>query len=53
MLSNIGGEALRIQKGDRIAQLVFAPTYRPVKIECVSALNDTDRGVGGLGSTGR
>lgn len=53
MLSNIGGEPLRIKKGDRIAQLVFAPTYRPVKIERVSALDDTVRGTGGLGSTGR
>ena len=39
-------------RGDRIAQLVPAPVQRAV-LEVVEALDDTARGVGGFGSTGR
>lgn len=53
MLSNIGGKPLEIKQGDRIAQLVLTPTYRPSKLVVVDSLPETDRGVGGLGSTGR
>lgn len=52
LLTNAGPEDFIIQAGDRIAQLVFAPTFRPLVVP-VSALGDTDRGSGGLGSTGR
>lgn len=38
------------KKGDRIAQLVFVPFFRPEIIE--SYLNSTDREEGGFGSTG-
>lgn len=53
MLTNLGRHDFTVQLGDRIAQLVFAPTYRPSKIIDVLSLDDTVRGVGGLGSTGR
>jgi dUTP pyrophosphatase len=53
LLTNAGKEDLKIKQGDRIAQLVFAPTYRPVAVSLAEELPATDRGVGGLGSTGR
>jgi len=41
-----------IKNGDRIAQLVFLP-YSDVKFEVVDSLEETKRGGGGLGSTGK
>ncbi len=46
------GRAVRIQHGDRIAQLVVAPV-RLASVLQVGALDETARGNGGLGSTGR
>lgn len=50
---NLGQEPFTIQRGERIAQIIFArfsvPTLRVV--EALPA--DTDRGHGGFGSTGR
>lgn len=40
-----------VQEGDRIAQLVILP-YEPIEFDEVDELNDTDRGIGGFGSTG-
>jgi dUTP pyrophosphatase len=37
--------------GDRVAQLIIIP-YPKVEIEEVTDLNDSDRGLGGFGSTG-
>ena len=45
------GELLNIKKGDRIAQLVFAPVV-DVTIEEVDQLNTTVRNEKGFGSTG-
>lgn len=39
------------QKGDKIAQLVFAAKFNP-QIEFVDELKKTQRGTGGFGSTG-
>lgn len=51
ILTNLGSSPYEIQKGDRIAQIVFAPVSRfPVTIS--SSLEDTERGAGGFGSTG-
>lgn len=44
-------EKYTIKKGDRIAQLVFAPVTRAEIVE-VSEVSDTERGSGGFGSTG-
>lgn len=41
-----------IKKGDRIAQLVFAPIAH-ADIEIVEELDPTERGTGGFGSTGK
>ena len=51
ILINHGAEPLTINRGDRIAQLVFAPVYQ-AHFEEVAALDDTARGDGGFGSTG-
>lgn len=52
ILSHLGRNAHQIERGDRIAQLVLCPVTRAVVSE-VMELSDTDRGVSGLGSTGR
>jgi dUTP pyrophosphatase len=48
---NLGQEAVEITRGMRIAQLVLAPVTM-AKLEPVAALDETDRGDGGFGSTG-
>jgi dUTP pyrophosphatase len=52
LLQNGGGEPVPIQRGDRIAQLVFARFEAPTVLEARD-LSDTGRGQGGFGSTGR
>ena len=52
ILANLGSEPFPIARGERIAQLVAAPVQRAVFDE-VTALDDTARGAGGFGSTGR
>ena len=52
ILINHGREPFVIARGDRIAQLVPAPVQRAVLGE-VDTLDDTTRGSGGFGSTGR
>ena len=51
ILINLGTEPFRIQRGDRIAQLVIAPV-QSVEWEEVEALDESKRGAGGFGSTG-
>ena len=41
-----------VQAGDKIAQLVIVPCLLP-ELELVDSLEETDRGDGGFGSTGR
>jgi dUTP pyrophosphatase len=50
-LINHGREKLIVKSGDRIAQMVVMPVPRVEFIE-VKALGDTERGAGGMGSTG-
>ncbi|RMB54068.1 dUTP pyrophosphatase [Sphingomonas sp. PP-CE-3A-406] len=52
ILANLGREPFAIARGDRIAQLVPAIVLRATLIE-VATLDDTTRGAGGFGSTGR
>jgi len=52
ILANLGQEPFEIARGDRIAQLVPAPVQRAVFHE-VDNLDETERGAGGFGSTGR
>ena len=51
-LHNDGKEAQAIHIQDRIAQIVIAP-YLSVEFNEVDELEDTDRGEGGFGSTGK
>ena len=52
LLKNNGDEPFTLRFGDRIAQMVFTPVVR-AKFEEVKALDETKRGSGGFGSTGR
>ncbi|KCZ48307.1 dUTP diphosphatase [Hyphomonas pacifica] len=52
ILINLGQEAFTIQRGERIAQLVLAPVTQ-LAWEEVESLDETERGSGGFGSTGR
>ncbi len=52
LLLNMGTEPFTITFGDRIAQMVFVPIVR-AKFEDVKKLDETVRGSGGFGSTGR
>lgn len=52
LLINHGRDPFTINAGDRVAQLVIAPVVQAELIE-VEALDDTERGAGGFGSTGR
>ena len=51
-LVNLGQSAYTVQPGDRIAQRMVTPVVQPTVVQ-VSELDDTDRGAGGFGSTGR
>jgi dUTP pyrophosphatase len=52
ILMNAGDAPFRIERGDRIAQMVVAAVARTVWVE-VDAVEATDRGDGGFGHTGR
>jgi dUTP pyrophosphatase len=52
ILINHSSEIFEINSGDRIAQLVFAKVEQAVWYETES-LNETERGAGGFGSTGK
>lgn len=52
VLVNLGSEPFHVRRGDRIAQLVVAPVTRVTPVE-VASLDETPRGEGGFGSTGR
>lgn len=50
-LINHGSEPVRIERGDRIAQLVVVPVAE-LEFEVVEELETSERGEGGFGSTG-
>ena len=52
ILINHGYEPFIVNKGDRIAQLVIVPVSRAEMVE-VEELDESDRGAGGFGSTGK
>ncbi|MCS1351263.1 dUTP diphosphatase [Mechercharimyces sp. CAU 1602] len=52
ILLNLGQEPFRIERGDRIAQLVFQQIPN-VSLTSVQQLDDTTRGSGGFGHTGK
>ena len=51
ILINLGNEDFEINRGDRIAQLVFIK-YEKIKLGEVESLNEKNRGDGGFGHTG-
>lgn len=52
LLINLGDAPVTIHPGDRIAQLVIAPVVH-AKLQEVVALDETSRGSGGYGHTGK
>ena len=52
ILINLGSETVTFLKGERVAQLVFCPVAK-AELELVETLEETNRGEGGFGSTGR
>ncbi|MFT3700551.1 MAG: dUTP diphosphatase [Kofleriaceae bacterium] len=52
LLINHGAQPVTIRSGDRIAQIVIAPVVQ-AELQEVSDLDETARGSGGFGSTGR
>ena len=51
ILVNLSNEAVSIEDGERIAQLIFCRVEQ-VSLTEVAVLNDSERGAGGFGSTG-
>lgn len=52
VLFNHSQEPQTIEPGERVAQFVITPVVTPVYVEA-EELQDTDRGTGGFGSTGK
>ncbi len=52
LLVNLGAEPVTLAHGERIAQMVIAPVTQAA-FRAVAVLEDSARGTGGFGSTGR
>ncbi|MCB9202405.1 MAG: dUTP diphosphatase [Flavobacteriales bacterium] len=52
ILINLSSEVFEIKNGDRIAQMVIAK-HEVAHLHEVELLSDTERGAGGMGSTGK
>ncbi|HEX8526106.1 dUTP diphosphatase, partial [Allosphingosinicella sp.] len=52
ILANLSDQDFHVTRGERIAQLVPAPVLRARFFETAD-LDQTERGIGGFGSTGR
>ncbi len=52
ILINLGEEDIVIRRGERIAQMIVAPVVQAAWLE-TDSLDETARGAGGFGSTGR
>jgi len=52
ILVNLSNKTIDIQPGDRIAQMVIAK-YEQIQWQEVAELNQSERGKGGFGSTGK
>jgi len=52
ILINLGHDRFTINRGERIAQMVVAPVVQATVMQ-VDVLDDTGRGAGGFGSTGK
>lgn len=52
ILVNLSKEIVQIEDGERVAQMVIAK-HETVEWKAVESLDDTERGTGGFGSTGK
>ena len=52
ILINLSGEPQTIEPGERVCQMVIA-RHEHAEIECVEVLDETERGEGGFGHSGR
>lgn len=52
VLYNHRSDSFEVKEGDKISQLVIMPIITP-ELEIVAHLDNTERGAGGFGSTGR
>lgn len=52
ILINLGDAPFIIERGERIAQMVIAPVTQ-AQVSVITQLDETSRGSGGFGSTGR
>lgn len=52
ILVNLSNEVFVVEHGERICQMVIA-SHETVQWELVESLNETDRGAGGFGHTGK
>lgn len=52
LMINLGSDNFDVKRGERVAQLILAPVVQAAWQE-VDELDDTARGAGGFGSTGR
>ena len=52
IIANVSNDAYTIEDGERIAQLVIAK-HETISWEQVETLDETERGAGGFGSTGK
>lgn len=52
ILVNHSNTPYAVSKGDRIAQLIFTPSYE-ANLQQVESLDDSDRGNNGFGSSGK
>lgn len=52
LMINLGASPFSVARGDRIAQMVFAPVTT-AQLALVTTVGETERGAGGFGSTGR
>jgi len=51
IMQNLGSESVTLERGERVAQLVFARFETP-EVVLVETVSETTRGEGGFGSTG-
>lgn len=52
LLVNLSNKSFTVKNGERIAQMVIAK-HEQATLEKVDMLSDTNRGIGGFGSTGK
>jgi dUTP pyrophosphatase len=52
ILQNLSPAPVKIEIGQKIAQIILLPCYTGCDARCVNELSDTDRKDGGFGSTG-